>query len=102
MSITFDEWWRGYSGENRLPENTFIKLAYEAGTQSRQEEVLKLQDEVAELNRKIAMYEKHVNAIKVIHENQFDENSDTSWILGNLDGFFECLESDLKGKENEH
>lgn len=87
--MSFDEWWRGYSGENRLPENTFIKLAYEAGAQSRQAEI-------DELNRKIAMYEKHVNAIKFIHENQFDKNSDTSWILGNLDGFFECLESDLK------
>lgn len=69
--------------------------AWKGGKQSRQ-------SEIDELNRKIAMYEKRVKAIKFIHENQFDENSDTSWILGNLDGFFECLESDLKGKENEY
>ena len=69
--------------------NDFNRKIYEAGAQSRQAEV-------DELNRKITMYEKHVNAIKFIHENQFDENSDTSWILGNLDGFFGLLESDLK------
>lgn len=62
-----------------------------AGAQSRQAEIDKL-------NQKIAMYEKHVKAIRYIHENQFNENTDASWILGNLDGFFECLESDLKGK----
>lgn len=90
--MKFDELNKSDLGYNGLPS---YMEGFEAGAQSRQAEV-------DELNRKIAMYEKHVNAIKFIHENQFDENSDTSWILGNLDGFFECLESDLKGKENEH
>ena len=44
---------------------------------------------------KIEVYELHVGTIKGIHENEFNEKSESSYILGNLDGFFECLESDL-------
>lgn len=51
---------------------------------------------IEELNRKLQVYEKHVHAINFIHLNQFDQNTDSSFILGNLDGFFECLEDDLK------
>lgn len=60
------------------------------------------QVEIDELNRKLRMYEKHVNAIKHIHKTQFDYESDTSWVLGNLDGFFEYLEADLKGEKYDH
>lgn len=63
MSITFEDWWRNYSGENTIPENTFIRLAYEAGVQSRHEEVLKLQGEVDELQNKYdAVYNTFVVA----------------------------------------
>ena len=44
---------------------------------------------------KIKVYELHVGTIKGIHENELNEKSESSYILGNLDGFFECLESDL-------
>ena len=57
---------------------------------------------IDELQARIAIYEKHVKAIKHIHETQFNENTDTSFILGNLDGFIEYLESDLKGNKDEN
>lgn len=60
------------------------------------------QANIDELQARIAIYEKHVKAIKHIHETQFDENTDTSFILGNLDGFIEYLESDLKGNKDEN
>ena len=44
---------------------------------------------------KVKVYELHVGTLKQIHENEFNEKSESSYILGNLDGFFECLESDL-------
>lgn len=60
------------------------------------------QAKIDELQARIRIYEKHVKAIKHIHETQFDENTDTSFILGNLDGFIEYLESDLKGNKDEN
>lgn len=53
------------------------------------------------LFERLAVYDKHVKAIKHIHETQFDKNTDTSFILGNLDGFIEYLESDLKGNKDD-
>lgn len=90
--------------------------SFEAGAQSQQAKIDELQNKldyhvetnadlarlVLGLQAKISVYEKHVNAIKHIHETQFDENTDTSFILGNLDGFFEYLESDLKGNKDEN
>lgn len=49
-----------------------------------------------ELQARIDVYDEHVKALKNIHENDFNEESKSSYILGNLDGFFECIESDLK------
>lgn len=60
------------------------------------------QAKIDELQARIRIYEKHVKAIKHIHETQFDKNTDTSFILGNLDGFIEYLESDLKGNKDEN
>ena len=60
------------------------------------------QTKIDELQARIRIYEKHVKAIKHIHETQFDENTDTSFILGNLDGFIEYLENDLKGNKDEN
>ena len=57
---------------------------------------------IDELQSRVRIYEKHVKAIKHIHETQFDENTDTSFILGNLDGFIEYLEGDLKGNKDDH
>lgn len=59
------------------------------------------QTKIDELQKRIDVFEKHVTVIKNIHENEFNENSDTSWILGNLDGFFECLNEDLKGNKDD-
>ena len=56
---------------------------------------------IDELQARIDVYEKHVKAIKHIHETQFNKNTDASFILGNLDGFIEYLESDLKGAKDE-
>lgn len=82
-------------GQGKYCSKSWGLASFEAGQQSRQAEI-------DELNRKLRMYEKHVNAIKHIHETQFDHKTDTSWILGNLDGFFEYLESDLKGEKYDH
>ena len=68
---------------------------YQAGQQSQQAKI-------DELQARIRIYEKHVKAIKHIHETQFDKNTDTSFILGNLDGFIGYLEGDLKGNKDEN
>ena len=90
----FEEWFLS----NGIPLDTdfnVAKRAFEAGQQSQQAKI-------DELQARISVYEKHVKAIKHIHETQFDENTDTSFILGNLDGFIEYLESDLKGNKDEN
>ena len=79
-------------------ENDRIQKEYQMmfeGVQGRQKTI-------DELQAMVRIYEKHVKAIKHIHETQFDENTDTSFILGNLDGFIEYLESDLKGNKDEN
>ena len=40
---------------------------------------------------KINELTKHVACIKTI-VSECDENTDSSWILGNIDGFIECAE----------
>ena len=50
---------------------------------------------IDELQARVDVYELHIKTLKNIHENDFNEESESSYILGNLDGFFECLESDL-------
>ena len=62
--------------------------AWQAKAQAVQEGLRKNQE-------KVKVYELHVKTLKQIHENEFNEKSESSYILGNLDGFFECLESDL-------
>ena len=56
----------------------------------------KMQAKIDELQARIDVYDEHVKALKNIHENDFNEESKSSYILGNLDGFFECIESDLE------
>lgn len=51
---------------------------------------------IDELQARVGVYDEHVKTLKNIHENDFNEESESSYILGNLDGFFECIESDLK------
>ena len=55
-----------------------------------------------ELQERIDVYELHIKTLKNIHENDFNEESESSYILGNLDGFFECIEADLKGNKDEN
>ena len=90
--MDFEEWYLENSADAAMD---VLKDAFEAGQQNKQAEI-------DELNRKLRMYEKHVNAIKHIHKTQFNYESDTSWVLGNLDGFFEYLEADLKGEKYDH
>lgn len=54
------------------------------------------QVKINELQARINVYELHINTLKNIHECDFNEQSESSYILGNLDGFFECIDSDLK------
>ena len=60
------------------------------------------QAKIDELQARIDVYELHIKTLKNIHENDFNEESESSYILGNLDGFFECIEADLKGNKDEN
>ena len=59
-------------------------------------------EKIDELKARIDVYELHIKTLKNIHENDFNEESESSYILGNLDGFFECIEADLKGNKDEN
>ena len=99
MIKTYEDW------ENSLDQNYVRQLspdawdltgsAFEAGQQSQQAKI-------DELQARIDVYELHTKTLKNIHDNDFKEHSKSSYILGNLDGFFECLESDLKGNKDEN
>ena len=112
--MNFEEWYL----DNREDAARDVLLdAFEAGAQSQQAKINELQklrslDEMEinqlaqanqvwqikcdELQARVDVYDEHVKALKNIHENDFNEESKSSYILGNLDGFFECIESDLK------
>lgn len=87
----FDKWYseKGEKLHIYRHEKWIAKHGFEAGQQSRQAKIDKLQ-------ARIDVYELHIKTLKNIHENDFNEESESSYILGNLDGFFECIESDLK------
>lgn len=111
--MNFDEWYEQEIGSGNKPEYEAAKWAWNH-QQAKIDELQKLRslDEMAinqlaqanqvwrtkcdELQARIDVYEKHVKTLKNIHENDFNEESKSSYILGNLDGFFECIESDLK------
>ena len=120
--VEFNEWY-GEKGEKLhiyRDEKWIAKHGFEAGQQSQQGEVDKLQTKIDllekeltetqaflnkqnhikqakidELQARVDVYELHTKTLKNIHDNDFKEHSESSYILGNLDGFFECLESDL-------
>ena len=48
---------------------------------------------------KIDEIAKHVACIKTI-VSECDENTDSSWILGNIDGFIECMEKIINDQSN--
>ena len=48
---------------------------------------------------KIDELAKHVACIKTI-VSECDEKTDSSWILGNIDGFIECMEKILNDQSN--
>jgi len=93
--IEFEEYYKSSEWFGTCESDLMMREAYIAGQQSQQAKI-------DELQAMVRIYEKHVKAIKHIHETQFDENTDTSFILGNLDGFIEYLESDLKGNKDEN
>ena len=84
----FDLWWEGNAIAMMCEEDEALKIWQAAKAQAVQEGLRKNQE-------KVKVYELHVKTLKQIHENEFNEKSESSYILGNLDGFFECLESDL-------
>lgn len=115
----FDKWWE----ENYMSvsaDRTEAEDIYNIGMESQQAKVellevqLKGAEErakltldhknkmVDELQGRIDVYELHIKVLKNIHENDFNEESESSYILGNLDGFFECIEADLKGSKDEN
>lgn len=128
VTQSFDEWFKKRHSKTGIYEEALsgddnaiylrheMRKAFQVGAQSRKTEIDKLEMEIKEtqaflnnqnhikqtkideLQKRVDVYEKHITVIKNIHENEFNEDSDTSWILGNLDGFFECLNEDLKGK----
>ena len=59
-------------------------------------------EKIDDLQARIDVYELHIKTLKNIHENDFNEESESRYILGNLDGFFECIEADLKGNNDEN
>ena len=69
-----------------------INISWEAWQAAKAQAV---QEGLRKSQEKVKVYELHVKTLKQIHENEFNEKSESSYILGNLDGFFECLESDL-------
>ena len=106
----FEEWFKTTSAYRMLESMNYYKMDLfhwiEARGEYRHTSVqiafmtwVEQQAKIDELQARIDIYEKHVKAIKHIHETQFNEESESSYILGNLDGFFECVESESKGKE---
>ena len=61
--------------------------------------VAQLFDMVKDQQSKIDDLAKHVACIKTI-VSECDENTDSSWILGNIDGFIECMEKILNDQSN--
>ena len=49
--VEFKSWWGDWSGSDKLPENTDIRYAFEAGQQSQQGEVNKLQTKIDEITK---------------------------------------------------
>lgn len=88
--VSFAEWWKSYSGENKLPENVLINIAYKAGTQSRQTEIDELQNRIDDVAKKL-------ESIKTDNLRPRWRDYDEGW----RDCAITVL-SDLKGKENEH
>ena len=96
----FDKWFEGempnsHKKVNKERIETVIYSCAEASWQHQQAKI-------DELKARIDVYELHIKTLKNIHENDFNEESESSYILGNLDGFFECIEADLKGNKDEN
>ena len=53
----------------------------------------------SELEKKIDAAKMHIDLIKKI-VSECDENKDSSWILGNIDGFIECMEKIINDQSN--
>ena len=88
----FKEYYKSSEWFGTYESDLMMRDAYIAGAQSQQ-------TKIDELQARINVYELHINTLKNIHECDFNEQSESSYILGNLDGFFECIESDLKGNK---
>lgn len=118
----FDKWWE----ENCMilsSDRTEAEDIYNLGVESQQAKIDEMQEQIRiereqgteyftdthsliserdELQERLDVYDLHIKTLKNIHENDFNEESESSYILGNLDGFFECIEADLKGNKDEN
>ena len=74
--VEFKSWWGDWSGSDKLPENTDIIYAFEAGQQSQQGEVDKLQTEIDEITKQRDSFIKahHISMNDVCeHKDKIDE-----------------------------
>ena len=88
----FVKWFESRYIDDIHPDSTIGIVSWEAWQAAKAQAV---QEGLRKSQEKVKVYELHVKTLKQIHENEFNEKSESSYILGNLDGFFECLESDL-------
>lgn len=95
---SFESWAKANGFQNKLERDLYdieytnvntqcASIGYEAGQQSRQEEVDTLKE-------KIAIYENSISLLRKFHSG-FNESSDSAYIVGVMDGFFECLDEEL-------
>ncbi len=115
----FDEWFEGempnsHKKVNKERIETVIYSCAEASWDHQQAKIDEMQEQLRiereqgteyfnqKLQARVDVYELHIKTLKNIHENDFNEESESSYILGNLDGFFECIEADLKGNKDEN
>ena len=89
--VEFKSWWGDWSGSDKLPENTDIIYAFEAGQQSQQGEVDKLQTEIDEITKQRDSFIKahHISMNDVCeHKDKIDEvnekHSEEKRILHNV------------------
>ena len=71
--VEFKSWWGDWSGSDKLPENTDIRYAFEAGQQSQQGEVNKLQTKIDELNERNSEEKRILHNVIEMNQAKIDE-----------------------------
>ena len=71
--VEFKSWWGYWSGSDKLPENTDIRYAFEAGQQSQQGEVNKLQTKIDLLEKELTETQAFLNKQNHIKQVKINE-----------------------------